>query len=499
MTKSKRLIKDAARFTVSGYISSTCGLFSAIVVRRILDPFLMGIYSELLLVFEYAKYNHLGALDALDRQIPYYSGKGQTDKKEESARAALSFSLAASLVCAAALTLFSLVMGGRLSPALSVGLKIVGIMVVVQSVSTFYVTMVRGHHRFGPLSAYVIILAVSDIVFKLFLGLIFGLTGILWASVATLGISLLYLMKKGGVRIRVSLRIPFGVLKALIMIGFPLILSGFAFMVLRSVDRIMIIAYLTKEELGLYSIAIMVHSFVFQLPNLIYTVLFPRFYEAFGNTEDVSKLRGYLEKPTIAFAYIFPLLIGLAAIALPVLIHYILPKYTAGIPAATILLFGTFFLSITNMYGYLLVALKRQVDLVIIGVSGVAVSFALNFVFINFFHLGIEGVAAACTVSYFIYSVILIGYAMRWSADALIEKLKFFVSIFSPIAWAAAVLAALQLFLRYRFFDLKSDVITAAAGMSIFFLLMVPLMVMVNKKISIFGRLRDAGIGIGKR
>ncbi|GAG31787.1 unnamed protein product, partial [marine sediment metagenome] len=75
MSKSRLIIKDAARFTIGSYIASACNFISAIAVRRILDPFFMGVYAELLLIFEYAKYNDLGVYDALDKEIPYHNGR----------------------------------------------------------------------------------------------------------------------------------------------------------------------------------------------------------------------------------------------------------------------------------------------------------------------------------------------------------------------------------------------------------------------------------------
>lgn len=499
MTKSETIIKDAASFTISGYISSVCNFLSATIVRKILDPFFMGLYTELALVFEYAKYNHLGMLDSLDRQIPYYAGKKENETKDRMASVGISFSLLTSLVCALGIIGFSILFKGRLSPTLAAGLKIVAVLVVIQSVTTFYITLVRSHHLFGFLSKYVIITALFDILLKAFLGIRFGVTGILWATVLTLVVGVYYLYKTTGLSFKILFKIPLNIVIALLGIGFPLLLAGFAFMVLRSVDRLVIIAFLSKEELGFYSIAIMVHSFIFQLPNLVYTVLFPRFYEAFGDSEDIGKLKNFLEKPTLTFAYMFPILIGLAVIVLPVFVNYVLPKYTAGIPAASILLFGTFFISITNMYGYLLVALKKQASLVIIGALSIIACVILNFIFVKILNLGIEGVALGTSISYFLYSLFLIGYAMKQYVLKLYDRLRFFASIYLPLVWVIAVFYLLRPVFSYGFKGIAADIGKMLLQILVFFAAAFPLIVHINKKVELYSRIKNAGFDFFKR
>lgn len=500
MQKSELIIKDAAKFTASGYISSLCNFVSATIVRRILDPFFMGIYAELALIFEYAKYNHLGMMDSLDRQIPYYNGRGEFEKVEETKNIGISFSLCASLICALVIIAVSYILKGKLSPSLFLGLRVIAVLVIVQSMTSFYVTLVRTHHLFGPLSKYVILVAICDILFKVLLGVKFGILGILWATVITLSVGIVYLFKKAKLRFRISLKIPKKVIISLLGIGFPLLLAGFTFMVLRSIDRIMIIALLTKEDLGYYSIAIMMHSFVFQLPNLIYTVLFPRFYEAFGSSEgNIDKLKGYIEKPTLAFAYLFPILIGMAVIALPVFINYILPKYIQGIVPAYILLFGTFFISITYMSGYLLVALKRQNTLVLIGFLCAILSAILNLVFIKIFHLGIRGVALGTAITYLLYSFVLIGHTMKHYIVGIYNKVRFFTNLYLPLLWVLFIFCIFKLIFDYDFDNVKKDLWNASLQLTIFLILISPLLVFAQRKIDLYSRVKDAGFNFFKK
>lgn len=486
MTKTKTIIKDAAKFTIGGYISSVCNFASSVIVRRILDPFFMGVYTELLLIFDYAKYNHLGIIDSLDRQIPYYNGKKEFKKTETVKDAGASFSLIASFIVAAAITVISFVFQGRLSKPLSTGLMIIAIMIVVQTMSSFYITLARTHHQFGPLSKYIILVAVCDVGFKAALGIKFGMMGILWATVITLALGMIYLFNTSRISFVLTLKISGKTVMELLEIGFPLLLASFAFLTLRSVDRFMIISFLTKEDLGYYSIALMMHSFVFQFPNLIYVVLFPRFYEAFGNSENnLNNLRGYLERPTLIFAYLFPIIVGIAVILMPVFVRYVLPKYTQGITAAAILLFGTVFLSITYMSGYLLIALKKQRMLILISLLCTVISVITNLIFLNILHLGINGVAWASFLSYFFYSLFLIGYAASHYMKNARQIGVFLSHLYGPLLWTMVVYSGFKIIFHYSFNSFKSDIFNMALECGLFLVLTLPLLFYANKKVAL--------------
>ncbi|NQU94924.1 MAG: oligosaccharide flippase family protein [Candidatus Omnitrophica bacterium] len=500
MSKSKEILKDATRFSISGYISSFCSFISATIVRKVLDSFFMGVYLELLLIFEYAKYSHVGIYDSLDRQIPYYNGKKETKKVEEAKNVGISFGLFTALASALIILVISYVFRNTLTPVMSIGIKVIAALVVIQSMNTFYVTLARTHHLFGVLSKYIIILALCDVLFKALLGIKFGVIGVLWATILSLTVGLLYLFKKTKVRFRITFKISAKTLKMLLAIGFPIFLGGFTFMALRNIDRIMILSLLTKNDLGYYSIAIMVHSFLFQLPNLIYVVLFPRFYEAFGDSkDDVSKIKNYVEKPTLAFAYLFPVIIGLAAITMPVFVNYVLPKYTNGITAASILLFGTFFISIGYMSRYLLIALKKQHLILIIGVLCIAISAGLNLLFVKVFNLGIRGIALGTAVTYFLYSSFTIGYAVKYHIPNLYKRITFFINLNAPIIWSIFAFYVVGRMFYGGFKDLPSDIGRAIWQMLIFLALTFPLLMHVNKKMDLYNRVKNAGFNIFKK
>ena len=121
----------------------------------------------------------------------------------------------------------------------------------------------------------------------------------------------------------------------------------------------MIIRLLDRESLGFYTIALMASVYAVQVPNLIYAVIFPRFYQAYGRKQSIHKIKVFIN-PTLVFAY-FPYSDRFCYLALPLLINYMLPAYKPGIAPAYLLLLGSSFLALVNMPAYLLITLNKQI------------------------------------------------------------------------------------------------------------------------------------------
>ena len=149
-------------------------------------------------------------------------------------------------------------------------------------------------------------------------------------------------------------------LKRLIKIGLPLVLLGFMFTNLTNIDRIVVIKMLGLEQMGLYSVALMMGNLVYNISNMGGIVLYPRFQEIYGKTgerENVFKVM-----TTVLKVISVPLLIftALAVFLLPYAVKMIIPKYVDGIPAMRIFLWGTYFLSMSIFCGHYLVTLDKQ-------------------------------------------------------------------------------------------------------------------------------------------
>lgn len=444
LNKFNTIMTDATKFTVTSFFSKALDFLTAVVIRRLLGPMFMGIFSQLMLTFQYSKFYHCGIYEALDREIPYCNGKKEYAKAAEIEETGFNFGFLASLLVGAGLFLSSYIL--HIDNLLKLGLKFVAVLVVIQSVTTYFTIIARTHHRFTLLSRYNVVIALITTAVTLFLVLKFGFYGVLWAYVLVAFVEAMY-FAKNGFRFNLRLKIPVKLTARLLKIGFPILFYGVTFVTLNSVDKFMIIAFFDKVQLGYYSIATMMSGYLVMLPNFLYTVLFPRFYETFGREGDVKRLRDHFLTPTYVIAYILPIFIGLTLLTLPIFLKYFLRQYSAGLLPAYILVTGTFFVSITGMASYLLIALNKQAYLIVIGFISIAASVLLNYSFIKYFGFGLPGVASAMFLTFLLYSVLMISYALSNYTKKASEHVVLFLKLFFPVFWVSA-----SVFLLMRYF-----------------------------------------------
>lgn len=494
--KTKKFFKDILAYSSSNIFANLLNFITGIIVRRILQPTLMGLLNELMLIFEYSRYSQLGIIESLDRELPYFHGSRDYKKVELLKDIGFTFCLAVASATGIALFIASIFIKLNIGDRLLINsIRIVSFMAALHLINSLYIVLNRSRHNFFVISKHTLIVAILDIITKIFLVIKFGLYGLLWASVLTWMLGLVYFYKASKIRFRILLNFPFGELRRLFKIGFPIFIMGFVFMTLRNIDRIMIIKLLDRQSLGFYTIALMVSVYIVQLPNLIYAIIFPRFYQAYGERKNIFEIKELFIKPTIVFAYLFPILIGAVIITLPLLVSYILPSYLPGLLPAYLLLLGSSFLAFVNMPGYLLIALNKQIYMILIGVIGIFLGVILNYLFVAKFNLGLKGIALATSITYFLYTTILMAFAFKHYTNVFILHLKFFAQLYLPILWVAIVLFLLKAFVFKISGNLSKDFFTLSYKWLVFLLSCLPLIAYVNRKTAIISLIKKTYFG----
>lgn len=490
MEKTKKFFKDIFFYSGSNIFSNALNFITGIVVRRLLQPALMGLFNEIMLLFDYAKYSHLGIIDALDKELPYFYGMKNYKKVEALKDIGFTICLGLASFMSFGLFVWSFFMKFSNDKMFINGARIVMLMIFLNLLNALYIVLNRSRNRFSIISKYTIIIAVLDIITKVFLVIKFKLYGLLWASVLTWMLGLIYFYKASDEKFKLIFNFPFAELSRLFKIGFPIFIMGFVYMTLKNIDRIMIIRLLNRESLGFYTIALMVSVYVIQLPNLIYAVIFPRFYQAYGEKQNIFEIKEIFIKPTMVFAYFFPILIGFIILILPLLIWYILPNYLPGLLPACLLLLGSFFLSIVNMPGYLLIVLNRQIYMILIGAISIFVGAVLNYLFIRRLNLGLPGVAIGTSIAYFFYSTVLIVFAFKNYTSRFYSHIKLLAQLYLPFLWVWILLLILQSFVFISSGNIFKDFYITFYKSLIFLFCCIPLMLYANKKTSILSLLK---------
>ena len=182
--------------------------------------------------------------------------------------------------------------------------------------------------------------------------------------------------------------------------------AGVLYGLLTTVDRWVVLAYLGVEDLGQYTVAILVFGILSIIPVVISQQMYPRMAYRYGETHNSDDLLPMIAKQSLsAFAVTLPI-IGLAYFLIPHFVAYFMPQYSQGVLPSRILLIGLLFLPLAGGMANFLNTIDKQFYYLIIQAVTVIINFILGTLFVRF-GLGLTGVAWAGAITYFLYSLLL--------------------------------------------------------------------------------------------
>ena len=338
-----------------------------IMVLKWMEPDGLGIWLGLQLIAIYGVHAHFGLVNAVNRQVPYHNGRGDSLQARRIANVTRGSLLLGSVVALAALLgLYGL------GVFHDVGRRVV-FFVTAATILTlnvqFYVGLFRARHQFAR--AGVIKLIGSLTVFSgLPLVYYFSLEGLCWRALgaATVSLGACILLDRGSFKIAFDWRETRG----LIQIGFPILIVSYALVIFSSMDRLLIWLFLDEQAMGEYALCFLASSTVSLLPSLIGQVYYPRMtesYAAHGLSGDMLPLcrRASFTSAIVAGG----LCLGIQAV-LPWVVDEFFPNYVPGLAPLKITLVAYFILSLSSGPTYFLIATvqKRRQFLVLLVAAG---------------------------------------------------------------------------------------------------------------------------------
>ncbi len=444
-----RFVRDTAGFAFSQYLSRFVQLVRGVVAARLLSPAAYGSWNALLLILDYGILSQFGLQQGLDQEIPGALAHGDDARTKELKTGGVSGMIVLWILFAAGVTGYVLWKPRRWAEGW--GLPGVGLMVVavlLQELIFYHGTLLRSHGRIGAVSKAFSVQAIVGGLSGLGLVFPFGAWGLLLGWLLGQLVSLLYLRHEGRA-IAPFRALPNDGTKALLQRGFPIFLFMATGQVLRTLDRIMILKFLTTQDLGYYSIGLMGVSMLLYIPESVSYVLYPRLIAKYAATRDADATAKDLERPLAAVAWVMPFIVGLAVFWVRPLIAFVLPRYLPGVPALSVLLFGTLGLALASIPSYYIMAIQKQARLVPLGLAAIALDVGLIALFL---HLGwgLSGVAIAVSVGYAVYGVGLLAYAATHFAPTWRVQLALVARSVLPTLWTAALCLVLLGWVRPR-------------------------------------------------
>ncbi len=474
-----KVIRESSRFAAFTLAAQVIGVFTSIMTRKFLDPEMMGIWSGFLVVLNYSLFVHFGVFTAITVKIPYFRGKGDVGEVQAMRDSAFSIATLMSFLVILVFISVSFVMPTGTPGYIIAGIRMIPFIISVTLFYNLFQEMLRADKNFSLLSGNVLFNSLSSLFFIILLTKYFGLSGIFMATLAATFLSWLFIMLKTDYSLR--FRIDVGRIFALSKFGLPILLSGIAYTVLISLDKIMIIRMLGAEPMGFYSIAVLALTYTNTLPKLFGIVVAPDMQEAFGRTDSRGHIVQYVKQTTFVMAYLFPVLLASAYFVIPVLVTFFLPQYLPGVSSMKILLAGCFFLSLTPMSSSFVVTISKQMVLIPMTILVCFVGVAVNYMAIKGGY-GICGVAWGTSLTYYVYFAVLLIYCVRHS-ERWSKVLVFLSSVMLPFLYSLAVVFSIE-----RITVDMPPLLRGILGMLFFCIAYIPVLWYLNRKTRVLNR-----------
>lgn len=478
------IFRDMLVYSGSSFVVQGIAFFLAIFVRSALGPEAMGVWALLQVFLTYAGFGSLGMLTAVCREIPILRGQGNSgDRILRIKNAGFTYLFLVSAVVSLALTIGGtlLFVSNRLSADLFFGLLTISIVNILQRINNLQVQILHVENEFVLVSRFKVYSAIVNALLVFILVWRYGLNGFFVGTILSYGFNLLYLclIKK----MTFQLNWDREEIRQLLKSGVFLFALGMLTTLFSSIDKISIGKFLGLKQLGIYTIATLAGGYIYLIPNIFQVVLLGRTLEKFGNQDDVAGRETYSTRPGQLMAVYLSLCTAVIWITSPYLCGVFLPKYTEGIPALKILIFGYCFLVLTSQIGHVLMGYNKYRLMIPVALVLVVATLAGNYLAAKQGG-GITVIAFITTVAYLMNYVIcaVLAFRLLYSFRKGVVQLIFTLA---PIAYGVAILV---------FFDmlhLQNSFGWIAIKLAVYVVLWVIFLLVFERKLGSIGVLKE--------
>ena len=390
-----------------------------LATKRVVMPFEYGIYSVCAMVLNYSGYLQFGVLNAYNRDYPQLLGAGEYEKAQKVKNVVFTYftivySVAAVILCLVVLPLW---LFGKLDTMLAVGLLITAFLSVLTTAFSYFDITARMNERFAYSAVVNIVKALSLLgagmaaVYLLRSPQNTQYYGIYIGAVVSNIVALLMYIKTIS-----SMHFAFdkNIIKKMIYSGLPLLINGFVWTLVSSVDRFVIMFMLNDWEtkLGLYSTALLGFSTLVVIPHSFTQVFYIKMSHKYGETKSRDVLLNYAKDYTLVISLVTSVVSVIAYYFLPAFIELVLPKYVESTSSAQIITIGIAFYATSMLFSNLMCVLKWNTKLLAFTGSLCVFNAVFSCLFVAMFKTGassdINLVGYGTSLSYLIYSLILI-------------------------------------------------------------------------------------------
>jgi len=412
-------------------LSKFIGIFTSLIMPKLLEPANYGVWVTLLLIISYSPIIALGTVETLLKQFPYYAGKGELNKAKE-----VENSVLGSIV----LSVMALIIIGFSFPFLKIDAfqsvsKLIYPMVVAASLSLFsayFQNRFGAHQNFKICSITDSTRSITTLIILVTCTWLWGLEGAAWGFCLTELIMCTYLGIISNVLMgKVRANLNFQLIWKMIKIGFPITVVWWVYILQSSAGSIVSMTMLGKTATGYYGLGGSIISMIVLIPMAIGAVLYPKVSEGLGKNLGKEDMALLVITPAQALSLFLPAAIGVLILLLPVIYHVVFPKYVNGLLSAQILLLGAFFSCLIRTGANFLIAKGEQNRIILyVAISLITViATGISFVKIG---LDIAGIALGTALSGMVFTTLIWKAVFKNFGYNLTGQFKQLFNLYAP-------------------------------------------------------------------
>ncbi len=325
------------------------------------------------MVTAYLTYLHLGVIDGISKRIPVLIGQGREKEAERLERAGITVVFLTALAGASVMWAYALLATGtgvKTRYALAIG----GVYLIFMQVSTVFRLVLRARQQFRLMARATVIEALVLLALVVAGSALMDAPGTMVGWAIGLGVVCLYLMSHKVLPVMPLLDIRAAV--ELAKAGMPILGVNLCHRILRTIDKVVIVKVFGAGTLGFYDVAWQLSAYLYNVPGAVGEVVTPKVLKAHGEGNSAA-ITGAVLQGTKAMGILMPALAGFTALAGPIMLRVILPRYVDAIAPVQILLMAMVLLAVPTALRATLIARNRETEMMVCDLAAAAVAGSL--------------------------------------------------------------------------------------------------------------------------
>jgi len=435
----QKLTRDSLGLAITQYVVRAMSMGRSFVDAKLLDPGSFGAWNALQLMMEYGALAPLGTQQGLDQLVPVRLVEGDEERTRRLKRAALFNVLSLTMLFATLALAWASVGSNRMRANWHLsGLGLAFACVMLVNFSNLGTSILRSYGDIGTLTRWFVMQGLIGSGLGLGLMVGFGRWGLLWGWLAGCFVAWTFVMFRGRKVIPLA---PSPAIESLdlLQVGIPLYVFTASSLVMRNLDRIVVLRFLGTQALGYYGLSVNVLTLLMAVPDSLAYVSYPQLVKRFSEAgDDPAAIRERVDRLVRVVAVGLPLAAGLCAIWARDSVHALLPRYDACVGPLRVLAFGATGLSLSAFASIVLMTVGRRIILVPAAVFLTALSGGLQLLSLRW-NGGLTGVAAAATTAYLLSGAVLLSLAAAGVGFAFARGLALIARCLAPTGIAVVL------------------------------------------------------------